>query len=161
MKNKYKASQVYFSISLERELTDYEAQESIYRDFGKVLKFDSRFEYQVFKVLHQSSLAYEIIPHCSIALLPPCKTYPKGKSWKVDFLVKGQHKEPLFLVEAKGLVNREFPWILAALELTNPVLFQKLWLVFNRIPSNQVIKVLRKHDFPKIVTLSEFKRTII
>ena len=112
MANKYKAIKVYYSSLLNRELTNYEYEQSSYRNFGKIIKFDSRFEYQVYQTLQQSYLAKEIIPHCPITLLPPCKVFPKGKSWKVDFLVKGQHKEPLFLIEAKGIVNREFPWIL-------------------------------------------------
>lgn len=161
MANKYRATKVYYSSLLKRELTNYEYQQSSYRSFGKIIKFDSRFEYQVFQTLQQSYLAKEIIPHCPIALLPPCKVFPKGKTWKVDFLVKGHNDSTLLLVEAKGIVNREFPWILALLELNNLDLFQRLWLVFNRIPSNNVIKILRRHDYPKIVTLSQFRKTII
>ena len=170
--NKYGAKTVYFSHNLNRQLLPDEV--TVYTNrfiqppeiakFGKVLKLDSKLEFQVFQILNSSYLVSDIIPHYPIDILLPnqSRCYPNGKKWKVDFLAKGHHKEVLMVVEAKGVVTRDFPWTLINLEREKPELFQKLWLVFNRIPSNNLIKNLRKtvDNYPKIVTLSQFKSLI-
>ncbi|MDJ0650292.1 MAG: hypothetical protein QNJ60_16485 [Xenococcaceae cyanobacterium MO_188.B19] len=169
MKNKYKAHPVYFSHSLGRSLSIdeveiYESRHILLSDsakLGTVIKFDSQLEFKVFQVLNSSSLVSSIIPHHQVKLIPKntSHVFPGGKTWKVDFLVKGQHKEPLFLVEAKGIIQRDFPFILNLLEQNRPELFNKLWIVFNdKVPTSKlVVKNLRKNRTPKLVTLREFK----
>ncbi len=56
-----------------------------------------------------------IIPHHQVQIVPKkmSSVFPGGKTWKVDFLVKGQHKEPREktstkldrLLSAQGLVT--------------------------------------------------------
>ncbi len=173
MRSKYKSSVVHYSPSKGRELSANEIEN--YKSFGNisgftdVIRFDSYHEYQVYQSLKNSQLGSAIIPHYSIPILPPKKSiiFPRGKNWRVDFLVKGYHQEPLLLVEAKGFITREFTLILAMLEKYNPNLFGKLWLIFpdNRIPKKNLITNLRKKQnqpgTPKILTLSQFQELIL
>ncbi len=169
MRSKYKAAPVYFCSRQNRQLTPNEIK--IYKasgnksDFTDVIRFESQHEYKVYLVLRNSYLFSEISPQYQVEILPPKDSacFPTGKRWQVDFLAKGQHKEPLMLVEAKGLITRDFPLILAMFENFNQELFSKLWLVFDRIPKhNQLVKNLlhrqNKPNIPRIVTLSQFQR---
>ncbi len=170
MSKKYKAQPVYFSHTLGRQLSINEIR--IYQNrhiflsdsakFGTVIRLDSQLEFKVFQVLNSSSLVSSIIPHHQVKLIPKntSHVFPSGKIWKVDFLVKGQHKELLFLVEAKGMITNDFPFILNLLEQNRPELFHKLWIVFNdKVPTSKlVVRNLRKNKTPRLVTLREFRQ---
>ncbi len=171
--NKYGAKPVYFSYKLNRQLVPREIE--IYKNnciqspelakLGNIIRFDSQLEFIVFQILSSSPLISGVISHHPIEILPSNKfrCYPNGKKWKVDFLAKGHHKEVLMIVETKGLINKDFPWILLALEKEQPELFKKLWLVFDHhIPSNNLIKNLQNtvDAYPKIVTVPQLRELI-
>ena len=170
MTSKYRAKPVYFSHCLGRQLSVDEVKTHENRHIfladsaklGAVIRFDSQLEFRVFQVLNNSSLVSSIIPHHQVKLIPKntSHVFPNGKTWKVDFLVKGHHKEPLCLVEAKGMIQRDFPFILNLLEQNRPELFSKLWIVFNdKVPASKLlVKNLRKNRIPKLVTLREFQQ---
>ena len=170
MTNKYKAKPVYFSHRLARQLSVDEIRMHQNRHIflaesaklGSIIRFDSQLEFKVFQVLNGSSMVSNIISHHQVQIIPKKKSsvFPSGKTWKVDFLVKGHHKEPLCLVEAKGIIQRDFPFILNLLELNKPELFNRLWIVFNdRVPTSKLlVKNLRKVNFPRLVTLKEFSQ---
>ena len=169
MTSKYKAKPVYFSHRLGRQLSFTEIQFCSNKliqplqkaKYGTVIRFDSQLEYKVYRALLSSPSVSTIIPHHQIELIPTnnSRIFPNGKTWKIDFLAKGQHKEPLFLVEAKGMIQRDFPFILNLLEQNRPELFNKLWIVFDRVPTSKLlVKNLRKNKVPRIVTLREFEQ---
>lgn len=172
--NKYFANPIYFSYALGRPLSKDEI--GIHQNrhillsqsakLGTVIRFDSQLEFKVFQVLNNSPITSVIIPHHEVLIIPKKSSYvfPSGKTWKVDFLVKGHHKETLCLVEAKGIINRDFPFILNLLEQNRPELFNKLWIVFDsKIPvSKLLVKNLRKSkDCPKLLTLKQFTQQFL
>lgn len=164
VQTKYYSETVWFSPIRNRQLTINEVK--IYRSLGKksefadTIRFPSRHEYRVYSVLRNSHLFSEIIPQYKVEIIPPKQLlcFPNGKNWKVDFCVRYQDK-PLMLVEAKGIVTKEFPAILAMLEHYNRELFERLWLVFaNKIPQTHLIKNLQKHKrAPRICTFRQFQ----
>ncbi len=169
MKNKYRAKAVFYSHSLYRALTEHEIkiyQTCVNNPYGVITKFDSKLEFKVFQVLQNCPLVSDIIPHHQIRLIPKNSSsiFPNGKTWKVDFLVQGKQDKPLFLVEAKGIISRDFPFLLNLLEQNQPELFNKLWLVFNdKIPTSKLlVKNLRKSKSSlKLVTLKEFQQKLL
>ena len=172
MITKYKAKLVYYSPSKNRQLTKNEIQAyksyGINSGFADAIKFDSYHEYKVYLSLRNSYIISEVIPHPKIEILSKkdkLACFPTGKRWAVDFIARGHHKETLMLVEAKGVITQEFPFILAMLEKYHRELFGKLWLVFpNRIPKCYLIQnLLRRQNqpnMPRIVTLKQFQGLI-
>lgn len=170
MSNKYNAKPVYFSHRLGRQLSIDEVESYSFKltqlrksnKFGTVIRFDSKLEFKVYQALFSNPSVSTVIPHCEIELIPKnsSRVFPNGKTWKVDFLVKGQHKEPLFLIEAKGIIQRDFAFILNLLEQNQPQLFNKLWLVFSdKVPTSKLlVRNLKKNKFPRLVTLREFEQ---
>ncbi len=81
------------------------------------------------------------------------------KSWRVDFtIIDG--KKILALVEAKGVITENFPYILTLLEQNNLTCFQKLYLVFRRIPKgNKTLIALQKAGLGShILVVSELRK---
>ncbi len=165
--NKYQAKPVFYCHDLQRELSVeeiYTYKKGYYLDRNwKVTKFDSQLEFKVFQILESSYLVKSLEVHPPIQLIPPktCKCYPNGKNWKVDFIAKNNGGLPSMIVEAKGRVTKEFPLILAMFERSNPKMFEKLWLVFDKIPSNNhLVKHLSKLDVPRVVTVRQLQNLI-
>jgi hypothetical protein len=92
-------------------------------------------------------------------VLPPSRCLKSGKYWKVDFGIKRSKGNPnhYAYVEAKGLITREFNYILPMLEVHNVAAFEKLHLVFaKKIPAtNPIMRSLSRTDFSqRIFTLN-------
>ncbi len=172
MTSKFKARGVYFSPVLDRPLLANEILEyklhSNTSSFSDTIYFASKHEYQVYLTLCNSRVVKRVIPQYPVEILPPKKylSFPGGKRWKVDFLALGHQNEPLFIVEAKGFVTLDFPYVLAMLEVHNKKMFESLFLVFpSKVSNKRIINNLVKgqnstHKLPKICTLPQFKKLI-
>lgn len=123
--------------------------------------FASSHEFNVYRVLLESGLYSQIELQPQIEVIPPGITtcYPKGKYWKADFMTCVNSK-PTMLVEAKGMLTKDFLLTLALLELNNLELFNKLWIIFPTvIPANLIIKRLQKTAMKeRILTLGGFQK---
>lgn len=153
---KYKSISVYWDV-FSRTVVPRERIEK-YRIGRKIrlplhiLHFASKHEFSVYLELLKVFPSSQIIPQCPIQILPPSKCYPNGKKWKVDFAIKKPSPElgVIALVEAKGIVTREFLFSICCFEQSqHSELFDRLWLVFptDNFPRNQLIKNLQKSDF--------------
>lgn len=161
--NKYKAKSVFYDWQSDTVLSTEEI--SAYRKHGKlnlpfwIHRFDSQHEFRIFNKLKDMYGKNRIQLQLPILLYDRTTCHPNGKYWKIDFTVTASNNplQALFYVEAKGVVNKEFEYILSALEQNNPKVFSKLYLVFpDRIPSsNRVIKNLLKTPFQERI----YKRT--
>lgn len=149
--NKYGAKGVYWNISQRRCLSKEEVRS--YRSRNKkssndLLYFASRFELNVYQHLIDLFGFHAVICQYPISLFPPGQCYPKGKQWRIDFAIKPNRctKEPLMLIEAKGLPTEAFLTNLATLEALHPHLFNSLYLLFDKIipQKNKVISNLLK-----------------
>ena len=172
MTSKFNAKGVHFSPVLDRPLLANEILEYQQRghesDFPDTIFFASKHEYQVYLALCNSRLVSRVIPQYPVEIFPPKQylSFPNGKRWKVDFLALGHQNKPLFIVEAKGFITLDFPYILAMLEAHNKKMFERLFIVFSgKVPSKHILNNLiktNKHTYrvPEISTLSQFKKSI-
>lgn len=133
------------------------------KDRPDLIYFASLHEYEIFRILI-SCKGFEVSLQYRIELIPPntSEIYPKGKYWAVDFMLQTSDRT-LIPVEAKGKVMRDFPLILALLELHKPILYQNLWLVFpTKIPP-----IFKKKTFTRtrlsqrIVTVKNFQTELM
>jgi hypothetical protein len=136
-RNKYKATSVWYD-SVTQEIVSsldiYEARKRKDSHFlQRCLNFDSYHEYQVFLNLRRlfNSSNYDIHCHSPFLIIKPAIVFPRGKTWKIDFVVTTKDQQVVALVEAKGVITKDFPLILACLEINQPKLFNELFLVFN------------------------------
>lgn len=161
--NKYGAKQVYYDWQSDYVLTK-EAVEQYRR--GKrvnlpfwIHRFDSQHEFRVFNKLKDMYGKDRIQLQIPVRLFSHTLCHKNGKDWKVDFMVTDGNNPliPLCYVEAKGVMNKEFEFILSVLEQNNPRVFNNLHIVFaDKIPSrNQVIKNLLTTNFANRI----YKRT--
>jgi hypothetical protein len=160
--SKYKANPLYYQSSTQQVILAKDAKEI---DKNSLLYFPSRHEFAVYKILLSLTDKYILKRHQDIEIIKPKTTlvHPKGKCWQADFTLSNTDLSLQTIVEAKGAITRDFPLILALLELNNKELFDKIWLVFpSQVPaSNQVIRNLQKTPMKnRIVTLAEFKQHI-
>lgn len=163
---KYKAKAVYWNL-VTRTVVSAQSIEQ-YRVNGRldlpkcIARFDSQHEFKVYLELVRMYGASSIVRQHPITVIEECCTYPKGKTWKIDFLIQpgnGKLSAPKY-VEAKGAFLPEFANTLAFLEMTNNELFMKLFIVFgNKLPSgSQPLKNLLKSSMKhNLLTLPELK----
>lgn len=125
---------------------------------SRFLYFASMHEYRVFELLSSFDF-YRLRLQHKIELIPPNKVeiYPKGKYWTVDFMVETKGGD-LIPIEAKGTVMRDFPLILALLEMHKPYLYQNLWIVFpKKIPTMLQTMAIQKTTLcNRLTTIKEF-----
>jgi hypothetical protein len=160
--SKYKAHPLYYHPSSQQVIAVNEAKEL---DKSNLIHFPSRHEFAVYKTLLSLTDRYQLKIHDGIEVIKPgiISTYPKGKKWLADFTLSNADLSLQMIVEAKGKITKDFPLILALLELNNKELLDKLWLVFpSQVPvNNQAVNNLRKTSMrQRIVTLTEFKTKI-
>lgn len=155
--NKYRAKSLYVS-KVNNQVVDLERVKNYPKN--TLIYFASQHEYLVYLALLKLPKSYSIEHQYNVSIIPPYRgvCFPNGKTWKVDFAVK-MNDEITMLVEAKGKLTKDFPLILALLELNNSQLFSKLWLVFStQIPKNSILKRLRKTSLnQKIITRKQLE----
>jgi hypothetical protein len=163
---KYRAKAVYWNLVTRtvvsaQTIEQYRVNDKL--DLPKcIARFDSQHEFKVYLELVRMYGADSIIRQHPITIIEECCTYPKGKTWKIDFLIQpssGKLYVPKY-VEAKGAFLPEFATTLAFLEMTSPELFERLFIVFgNKLPSgSQVLKNLLKSSMKdNLLTLPELK----
>ena len=165
-KNKYESKNVWWDE--KKRTVIHKSDVEIYRCKGRLktpehyVRFDSQHEFKVYLELIRMFDYDRIVRQHKIELLPPSICYPKGKTWRVDFAIKGKHKTDEFLayVEAKGAVLSEFCYTLGLLESNRPIEFSKLRIVFPRqIPKDsKLIQDIAKTSYSKILlTLPQLK----
>lgn len=150
------SQQIYSKIEA-KQLSSFERRELIY--------FPSQHEFNVYRALLPLTDKLRLEVHFPIQVIPPkvLKTYPLGKKWTVDFaLMDKDDMSIVAFIEAKGVPTRDFLFNLALLELRNPHLFNKTWLIFpSKIPTQcQVIKNLTKAQPCQVETLAVFVKRI-
>jgi hypothetical protein len=163
---KYRAKVVYWNL-VTRTVVSTQSMEQ-YRVNGKlkvpkcIARFDSQHEFKVYLELVRMYGAENIVRQYPIEIIQECCTYPKGKTWKVDFAIEPINRRfyvPRY-VEAKGAFLPEFATTLAFCELTNSEMFPRLYIVFgNKLPSgSQPLKNLLKSSMKSnLLTLPELK----
>jgi hypothetical protein len=163
---KYKAKAVYWNL-ITRTVVPAQSIEQ-YRVNGRldlpkcIARFDSQHEFKVYLELVRMYGAGSVIRQHPIAIIEESCVYPKGKTWKIDFMIEPDNGKLYSrrYVEAKGAFLPEFATTLAFLEMTNPELFMKLFIVFgNKFPSgSQPLKNLLKSSIKhNLLTLPELK----
>ena len=167
VKNKYKAKPVYYDLVHNNVVSHLEIES--YRIKGKlntppwIHRFDSQHEFKVYLKLVDMYEPEAVQLQIPILLFPKSFCHPNGKYWKVDFMVTNPKNllEVLFYVEAKGIITKEFEFILSVLEHHDPDTFTNLHLVFpNKLPTNnRLLKSIQKTDFSqRIYTRPQFNR---
>ena len=116
-------------------------------------------------VAKENGIIYRVEPIPIIQEIKLCNIQKnKTKIFKLDdhlndFMISQPNRPstPMLYVEAKGVINKEFEFILSVLEQNNPIAFHTLYIVFaDKIPSsNQVIKNLLTTAFGNHI----YKRT--
>jgi hypothetical protein len=161
--SKYKANPLYFHSQTSQVIT---AKDAKGLDKSNLQYFASQHEFNVYQTLlpFKERHGFELKTQSPVELIKPklLTSYPKGKTWLADFELKDKDST-LMLVEAKGVLLKEFLLILALLELTNQEFFDKLWLIFPRqLPqNNEVINRLLKTPMKeRLLTMKEFERYI-
>ena len=165
MTHKYRAKPIYYDLLKNEQLTRNEVDfykdnyPSYYRD--EIAFFASTFEFNVYQaLLSKFSKSWIKLQH-PVEIIGKGICYPKGKIWLADFAIVNPSSNFLIaIVEAKGVLTKDFVLTLASLESMQPQLFQKVHLVFSDVipTQNQVIKRLfRSSHRDKILTLSELQ----
>jgi hypothetical protein len=160
--SKYKANPLYFHLQTKQVLT---AKDAKGLDTSNLLYFASQHEFNVYQALLPLTEQYELKTQSPIEVIKPklLASYPNGKKWVVDFELKNKDGVTVALIEAKGVLLKEFLLVLALLELNNQDFFNKLWLVFpQKLPqSNRVIDSLLKTPMKeRLITMQDFRRYI-
>jgi hypothetical protein len=164
---KYKAKAVFFD-SIKRVVIDRDEIDK-YRPEGRlklpehITRFDSQHEFRVYLELCRMYGADRIIRQFPVRIFSPGYCYPKGKIWKVDFAVTNlkPHNGICHYVEAKGAFLPEFAYTLATLEQSDPVVFDRLYIIFGHsIPiENKVVRSLFNSNFGyQLLTLKEIEQ---
>ena len=114
--SKYKSRKVYFDIRTQQLLTSNDARGIKKELTSDLICFDSKHEYEVFKTLVGRN-DYSLYLQHSLQLIPSDTSdcYPNGKKWRVDFLIQN-NSQTIAIVEAKGFITKDFPYILTLLE---------------------------------------------
>jgi hypothetical protein len=71
------------------------------------LKFDSKWELEVYLFLRRYIPSNHILVHQKIIIKPKTRNYP-AKYWRCDFVIIDTESNPLLLVEAKGIPTKDF-----------------------------------------------------
>lgn len=131
--NKYGNRGVYYSIKDNSLLTPESLNPMGKKGRSDLIHFASLHEYKVFEFLVKLNSCELYLQH-KIELISPntVEIYPRGKHWIVDFMLKTKNGT-LIPIEAKGKIMRDFPMILALLELHKPKLYQNLWIIFPKV----------------------------
>jgi hypothetical protein len=163
---KYRAKVVYWNL-VTRTVVSTQSMEQ-YRVNDKlrvpkcIARFDSQHEFKVYLELVRMYGTANVLRQYPIDIIEECCTYPRGKTWKVDFAIRfnlGSYLPHKF-VEAKGAFLPEFATTLAFCEMTKPHMFAHLFIVFgNKMPSgSQPLKNLLKSSMKSnLLTLPELK----
>lgn len=165
---KYKAKAVFWDT--ERQTVIDKSEVEKYRLKGNlklprtITRFDSQHEFKVYLELCRMYGVDKVIRQFPVEIFPKGICYPKGKYWKVDFAIKSNGRLPTIFafVEAKGAFLPEFAYTLAALEWSEPTVFNSLIVVFgNSIPTkNKVITSLLNSDFDcRLLTFKELQES--
>ena len=161
---KYRAKPLYYCHQAQKFIEPKQVKQLNKSEQKSLTYFASRHEFDVYKVLFETGLRSKIELQPKVEIIPPKVTtcYPSGKYWKADFMARIDSK-PVMLVEAKGVVTKDFMLTLSLLELNNQELFNKLWLIFpNSIPQNLLIKRLQQTTMKeKVLTLKQFRKKIL
>jgi hypothetical protein len=163
--NKYKAKSVYYLPGEHRVIFASEVNKT---DIAtkKYYFFPSLHELNVYlALLPLLEKGYTIKNQSPIELIKPNEliTYPNGRYWVADFVLSGNSGMSYqMVIEAKGVMTKDFVLLLALLEQNNKQAFDNLWLVFSSIPKqNRVIQGLLKTPMKdRIHTLTTFKRWV-
>ena len=128
-----------------------------------IWKFDSQHEFKVYLELVRMYGAKRIKRQHKVQVANPSICYPKGKTWKADFIIKDTyHPDAIYrIVEAKGLFLPEFANTLVQLEINQPLLFKRTVIVFSQsIPTEKrVVKALANSELSEnLITLSQLKK---
>jgi hypothetical protein len=166
VESKYKAKVVYWNL-VTRTVVSTQSMEQ-YRVNGRmqipqcIARFDSQHEFKVYLELVRMYGADCILRQYPVEIVPECYCYPKGKKWKVDFGITGSfdETEPMFHVEAKGAFLPEFATTLVLLEMTDPAMFDNLFIIFgSKMPSDSLpLRNLLRGEFKQnLLTLPQLK----
>ena len=164
---KYKAKHVWWDDLKKRVVHPIDVE--AYRCGKKLMtpksyfRFDSQHEFKVYLELVRQYGYERIIRQYEIQIISPGICYPNGRTWRVDFAItlKTDRNNIVELYEAKGLVTREFTYILPLLEIAEPKLFNSLNIVFpNKVPlQNKVIKAMAKSVLAEnLITLKDLQK---
>jgi hypothetical protein len=163
---KYKAKAVFWDTEKQTVIDKSEVERYRVKNRLKlpntIARFDSQHEFKVYLELCRMYGADRVIRQFPVEIFPKGICYPKGKHWKVDFAIKSNGRLPTIFafVEAKGAFLPEFAHTLAALEWSEPDVFNSLIVVFgNSIPTeNKVITSLLNSDFNcRLLTFKELQ----
>ena len=163
---KYGSKAVFWNSETRTVLHTYEVD--IYRDKGKlklpkhIWRFDSQHEFNVYVELTRMYGENRILRQEPVTVISPGWCFPKGKQWKVDFVVvPSEDKGDIdYLVEAKGAFLPEFGWALACLEAEWEYLFLHTKIIFPySLPKkNKIVKALLNSGFShNLLTLKDLK----
>lgn len=160
---KYRAKPLYYCQQTKQIIESKQAKQLSKLEQKSLTYFASRHEFNVYRCLLEAGFCSEIQLQPKIEIIPPntISCYPKGKYWKADFMTI-VNSQPAMLVEAKGVITKDFLLILALLELNNQELFSRLWIIFPTvIPNNLPIKRLLKTAMKeRILTLKNFREKL-
>lgn len=118
---------------------------------GAYIHFDSRLEYEVYKILLARFKANQIQHHYTVPILEAFHPFPSIK-WEVDFKVTTA--DTCFFVEAKGIELADYRLKLALLARFNQKVYDRLIVVHSSRSSLQdfahKIKCFEMHyiDYP-------------
>ena len=166
MASKYLAKYVYWDTKKRVVMNVHDIE--IYRCNKKlrlpkhIARFDSQHEFKVYLELVRMYGEYSVERQVAVEIIPPCKCYPTGKRWKVDFTVLSptDYGDEVLYVEAKGFLIPAFADTLAMFEIETPYYLDDFYLVFpQQIPTDkQVIKNLQKSGLNEnLLTLNTLK----
>lgn len=164
---KYKAKAVFWDTKKETVIDKSGVERYRVKDRLKlpntIARFDSQHEFKAYLELCRMYGADRVIRQFPVEIFPKGDCYPKGKYWKVDFAIKsaGQLASIANYVEAKGAFLPEFAYTLAALEWSEPDIFNSLVVVFSgSIPleNRMVCSLLNSNSDCRLLTLKELQR---
>lgn len=144
--SKYKASPLYYSPQTHQVLS---AKEAKGLNTGNLFYFASKHEFSVYQTLLPLTYKYSLRLQSPIELVKPnlLSTYPNGRMWIADFELRDEDST-LMVIEAKGVLTKDFSLVLALLELNNQEFFNNLWLVF---PKSHLRTIKSSRDYSKLL----------
>lgn len=162
--HKYKASACWFDtkfgVMVEPQVVRKAKADKDFNFLDRCIYFASKLELATYLQLRKYFPADLIRVQQPITLVPNGFSASGVKSWRVDFVITNERGRITALVEAKGVITEAFPYVLALLEQNSPALFQKLYLVFRRVPKgNKTLIALQKAGLgDRILILSELEK---
>ncbi len=161
--SKFSAKSLYYHPQSQQFYSKIETKQLNSLARRELIFFPSTHEFKVYRALLSLADKFFLEVHPKVQIIPPkvLKTFPQGKKWTVDFLLRDKDDRTITaLIEAKGIISKDFPLILALLELHNKELFDKTWLIFpSKIPTQcQVIKNLIEIQPCRVETLALFTK---